>query len=125
MSNIIYKDELLEHFKDPQNFGELDNYSVKSKITNPFCGDEIEMYLIVQKDKIKEVSFTGQGCVLSISAASLLTEEIKNITLEELKKYQEHNILEMLNVEISETRKKCAMLPLSTIKDCIKHYEDK
>ncbi len=117
--NELYKEEILEHYRNPQNFGKLPTFSHSSKITNPFCGDKIEMYLDIQDSIISAISFVAEGCAISIAAASLLTEYMKKKSIEELTVFSEHTMLELLNIEISETRKKCAFLAYSAFKDAL------
>ncbi len=127
-SNTVYREELLEHYHSPQNFGRLEKFSFSSKQLNPFCGDEIEMF--VQWDrrakgdtgdrKVEDVGFVGVGCAISIASASILTEYSKNKTKKELTKLSQNDMLSMLGIEVSETRKKCVLLAFSTLKDCLK-----
>ena len=119
MNSSLYKEEILEHYKDPQNFGKLNNYSHLSKLTNPLCGDDIEMYLRIENNKVKDISFDGKGCAITIAAASLLTEKVKDMTVTQLKQMEEDDVLTLLGISISQTRKKCALLPLVTIKDSL------
>ena len=119
MQDTLYREEILEHFHSPQNFGKLPEYSNKSRQTNPFCGDDIEIFVKWHTDKLSEISFTGQGCAISIASASIMTDFAKGKTKKELTKFSEEDMLELLNVPVSETRKKCALLALATLKDCL------
>lgn len=129
MLDTLYKEEILEHFHDPQNFGEIKDYTSKSKQLNPFCGDEIEIFVKLGTDSgqsqndellIEEISFTGKGCAISIASASMLTEEVKKKTTDEIVNFSEKDMLDLLGVEISETRKKCALLALAVLRDVFK-----
>jgi len=116
----IYREEILEHYKDPQNFGRLSDFTASSKQTNPFCGDEIEIFVkFGEKWKIKVVGFVGKGCAISIAAVSILTEFSKGKSKEELTMFSEKDMLNLLGVKVSETRKKCALLGFSVLKDCL------
>ncbi len=117
--NEFYKEEILEHYRNPQNFGKLSSFSHSSKIVNPFCGDKIEMYISLQDGVISAISFVAEGCAISIAAASLLTEYVEKKYLDELTVFSENTMLELLNIEISETRKKCALLAYSAFKDAL------
>lgn len=133
MTNNLYREEILEHYKNPLNVGKLNNFDISSKQHNPFCGDEIEIFIkfevlsedtsiiLSQRCKIKEVSFLGNGCAISIASMSLLTEYIKEKTVEQLTKFSELDMLYLLGIEVSETRKKCALLGWAILKDCLKH----
>lgn len=115
----LYTEELLDHFKNPQNFGIINNFTSRSKQVNPFCGDEIEVFVVVKKNKINNISFNGVGCAISIASGSLLTEYVKNKPLPFVKKFKTKDMINLLDLEISETRKKCALLPWSVLQDCI------
>lgn len=119
MISNIYREELLDHFHHPFNFGKLDKCDRYARQTNPFCGDEIELFLALNKSQINNISFLGKGCAISIAAASILTEYAKGRTTEELTKCTNEDMLDLLNVNISETRKKCALLGLSVLRDCL------
>ncbi len=126
--DTLYREEILEHYKDPQNFGELDHCDISARQTNPFCGDDIEMFVKFKRQKastplsqkiIDEIGFTGRGCAISIASASILTEFAKGKTKNELTKMTEDDMLGLLNIEVSETRKKCALLAFAVLKDCL------
>lgn len=129
MVDTLYKEEILEHYRDPQNFGMLKKFDIKSKQLNPFCGDEVEIYVKLGKTAgvignhpegvIEDISFQGVGCAISIASASLLTEYTKGKTKKELTKFSEDDMLSLLGIEVSETRKKCALLALYTLRDCL------
>lgn len=119
MIDTLYKEEILEHFHDPQNFGELKDFTKKSKQLNPFCGDEIEMFVVVEEETIKNISFVGKGCAISIASASILTEYVKEKTIEEINNFSDDDMISLLEIAISDTRKKCALLSLAVLKDCL------
>lgn len=114
-----YRDEILEHYKTPQNFGKLPKFDATSRQLNPFCGDKMEIFIAFEKNKVKDIRFLGKGCAISIAAASMLTEFVKRKTKEELTKFSEKDMLNLLGIDVSETRKKCALLALSVLKDCL------
>jgi nitrogen fixation protein NifU and related proteins len=122
MQHSLYKEELLEHYHSPLNFGVLDSADVSARQLNPFCGDDIEMFIKISKNTVTDIAFRGKGCAISIAAASLLTEEVKHKSVDRLTKLAESDMLDLLGIEVSETRKKCALLPLSVLKDCLNHY---
>lgn len=122
MTNNFYREELLEHYKQPNNFGRPAFYDKSSKQTNQFCGDEIEVFVKLQRTSagvIEDISFTGKGCVINIASASLLTEYAKGKTKTELTKFSEDDMLSLLGIQVSETRKKCAFLALSVLKELL------
>ena len=116
----LYRELILDHYNYPRNFGSLKNPGAVFEMNNPFCGDEIEMFINFSGDKVLDVSFDGHGCAISIAAASLLTEYIKTKTKRELTKYTKEDMLNLLGVEVSETRKKCALLGWAVLQDCLK-----
>ena len=77
----LYRDQILEHYKRPHNFGRLEEYDLDHEDTNPFCGDEQHVYIKLDDEgKVSEVSFEGQGCAISTAATSLLTDELQGLT---------------------------------------------
>ena len=121
----IYKEVILDHFKHPRNFGKLENPTVKSRDSNPLCGDEIEIQLEIKNDEIKNIKFQGKGCAISQASASMLTENVKEKTIEEVKAITREDIVEMLNIPIGPVRIKCALLSLIVLRNCINSYGDK
>lgn len=121
----IYREEILEHYRQPLNFGRLKKFDKSSKQLNPFCGDEVEIFLNIEAQpagseaKVQNISFFGRGCAISIAAGSILTEFAKGKTKSQLTKFSEKDMLNLLGIEVSETRKKCALLALYTLKDCL------
>ncbi|PIN73118.1 SUF system NifU family Fe-S cluster assembly protein [Candidatus Woesearchaeota archaeon CG10_big_fil_rev_8_21_14_0_10_45_16] len=111
----IYKENIIDHYKNPRNKREMTSADVVSKEHNPLCGDEVTMYFKVDNGTITEVSFTGEGCAISQAAVSLLTDLIKGKKIEEIKKLPAETVLELLGIQISHTRIRCALLGLKTI----------
>ncbi|HVZ58515.1 MAG TPA: iron-sulfur cluster assembly scaffold protein [Patescibacteria group bacterium] len=119
----IYRDEILEHYNNPQNFGQPKKFDIVAKQVNPFCGDEIEIYIELESSqvhKVKKIYFFGKGCAISIASASLLTEFVKGKTLKELTDLTQEDMLSLLGVEVSPTRRKCALLAMATLKEGLK-----
>jgi nitrogen fixation protein NifU and related proteins len=113
----LYRDQILEHYKRPHNFGRLEEFDLEFEDSNPFCGDEQHAFLKLGEDgKIAEVSFEGQGCAISTAATSMLTEELAGKTREELLRLDKEYVLELLGIDISATRMKCALLGLKVMK---------
>lgn len=132
--NSLYREEILEHYRNPLNFGKMVSYSVCARQTNPFCGDEIKLFIKFQDDlsvgadtktplgwcKIEDISFLGKGCAISIASTSILSEHVKGKTKLELTRFEEKDMLDLLGVEVSQTRKKCALLGWAVLRDCLK-----
>ena len=111
----IYKENIIDYYKNPRNKGKLKDYNYKHKEINPLCGDEITLYIKVNKDKISEVNFMGKGCAISQASISMLTEKLKDMSTTEAKKLKKEDILKMLGIPISFVRMKCALLSLKTL----------
>ncbi|MGH2961389.1 MAG: iron-sulfur cluster assembly scaffold protein, partial [Solirubrobacterales bacterium] len=113
----LYRDQILEHYKRPQNFGRLDEFDLEFEDSNPFCGDEQHVWIrLDDSDRVAEVAFEGKGCAISTAATSLLTDELAGKTREELLALPKDFVLDLLGIEISATRIKCALLGLKIVK---------
>jgi len=111
----IYKENILDHFRYPHNFGKLDKCTFKHLENNPVCGDKIEMFVLLKGNIIKDVKFSGSGCAISIASASMLTDKLKELTISEVKKIEEEAIIKMLGINLGFVRKKCGLLGLKVI----------
>ena len=118
----MYAETILEHYKHPHNYGELPGKDTEHREYNPLCGDSITIRLIIENDTIKDVKFVGRGCAISQAATSLLTDEVKGKTLGEIKKISRQDVIDLLGVEISPARTKCALLGIKTLKLAIYGY---
>jgi nitrogen fixation NifU-like protein len=116
MSSDIYKDIILDYYRNPRNFGDLPNPDVRVKDSNPLCGDVIEMQLKIGDGKVEDIRFKGKGCAISQAAASMLTETVKGKALEEIKALGKSDVLDLLGIDPGPTRIKCALLGLKVIK---------
>lgn len=113
----LYRDQILDHYKRPHNFGRPDSYDLDFEDSNPLCGDEQHVYIrLDEDDRVAEVAFEGQGCAISTAATSLLTDELVGMSREELLKLPKEFVLELLGIDISATRLKCALLGLKVVK---------
>jgi nitrogen fixation protein NifU and related proteins len=111
----LYRDYILEHYRHPHNFGVLENPTASYEGSNPLCGDRITMMLDISSGIVREVAFTGRGCAISQASASLLTDEIKGKSVEEVERMTPDLLLDLIGVEISPARLKCALLSLDTV----------
>lgn len=109
MSNLYLK-HILEHSKAPHNQGVLNPCSGKSEKYNPLCGDKISVTLKVKNNIIEDIKFMGEGCAISQAAMSMLTDEFKGKSIEYAKNFSKEDIIDMLGIELSPTRLKCAIL---------------
>ncbi len=112
----LYRQNILDHYQNPRNFGTLPKPDISVEDSNPLCGDKIRMDLQVADGRVTDVRFSGVGCSISRAAASMLTEEIKGKTLEDVKRIGRDEVLEMLGIELGPVRLKCALLALKTLK---------
>lgn len=116
MSSDIYKDIILDYYRNPRNFGDLPNPDVRAKDSNPLCGDIIEMQLKINDGKVEDVRFKGKGCAISQASASMLTEVVKGKSLDEVKAMSKSDVLNLLGIDPGPTRIKCALLGLKVMK---------
>ena len=112
----FYRDYILDHYRNPRNFGHLEHPDVQAEDINPLCGDQIHMELALRDGVVSDVRFSGQGCAISQASASMLTESIKGMKLEDVAKLSKEIVLENVGIGISPTRMKCAMLGLRVAK---------
>jgi nitrogen fixation protein NifU and related proteins len=111
----LYRDYILEHYRRPHNFGPIDGATASHEGANPLCGDRITLQLRVLGGKVDGVGFTGRGCAISQASASLLTDEIKGKPVEHAAELAPQDVLDLLGIDISPARMKCAMLSLDTL----------
>ena len=119
----MYKENIIDYYKNPRNKGKLKEYTCKQREINPICGDEITLYLKIEKGRIKKATYTGKGCAISQASISMLTEKMKDRTLQEAKGLKKEDIFKMLGIPISFVRTKCALLSLKTLSKSIEEIE--
>ncbi len=115
MSMDYYREYILDHYRNPRNYGKLEQPDVHAEDSNPLCGDQLAMDLLVEGDHIKEVRFQGRGCAISQAAASMLSEKIEGKTVQEVVALGKDDVLEDLGIDISPARTKCAFLSLRVL----------
>ena len=117
MDEQLYREQILEHYKRPQNFGRLEEFDLEYEDNNPFCGDEQHVWIKLDENgRVADVSFEGKGCAISTAATSMLTDEIEGMTADELLSLPKDFVLDLLGIDISATRMKCALLGLKVVK---------
>lgn len=109
----LYREIILEEYKHPQNKGTIEGVTSHHEL-NPLCGDEITVYLDVQKGTIKNISWEGKGCAISQASASLFTEHIKGKPVAEVEAMDELTILDLIGIKPNPMRMKCAVLIMKT-----------
>jgi nitrogen fixation NifU-like protein len=112
----FYKEYILDHYRNPRNFGHLERVDASAEDLNPLCGDKIRMELELEDGKVKDVRFSGKGCAISQASASMLTESIKGMKLEDVARMSREEVIENVGIGISPARMKCALLGLKVLK---------
>ena len=113
----MYREVILDHYKNPRNKGTLDPHDFSYEDENPLCGDKLRIDVRLDAEqRVKEVAFSGRGCAISQASASMLTEAILGKTIDEVKAMNKDDILDMLGIELGPVRLKCALLSLKVLK---------
>jgi nitrogen fixation NifU-like protein len=115
----LYRDNILEHYKQPRNFGELSERDLEFHDRNPLCGDELGMHIKVEDGKISELRWHGQGCAISQAAASIASEELIGMPVDRAAELNADWMLDHMGIEISATRRKCALLNLKVLRGAV------
>ena len=119
----IYREIILDYYRNPRNYGKIENPDISKRDSNPLCGDELEMHINLKDNKVSDVKFTGKGCAISQASASMLTELIMGKDFEYVKKLTKEDILENLGLpDLGPARIKCALLSLKVLKYGIYSY---
>src|SRR2546426_7973755 len=115
----LYRDYILEHYRRPHNFGVIEEPTASFEGSNPLCGDRITMMIGIHDGVVERVGFTGRGCAISQASASLLTDEIKGKPVSEVAHLTSSDVLDLIGIEISPARLKCALLSLDTLEHAL------
>jgi nitrogen fixation NifU-like protein len=117
MSDDLYREVILDHYKNPRGFGSLEPCDAKAEGQNPLCGDEVSITVRFDGDsRIEEIAFEGRGCAISQAATSMLMEMVEGKTVEEVAALTKDDLLEEIHVPLSPIRLKCALLGLGVLK---------
>ncbi len=119
----IYKEKILDHYKNPRNWGRPKNFDISYRDLNEFCGDEIKVFVKIKKDKIEKMNYIAKGCVVSISSASMLSEYAKGKSINEILKLDRNIAKKFFGIELGPNRIKCALLPLKALKMALYKYK--
>jgi nitrogen fixation NifU-like protein len=113
----LYRELIIDRYKNPIYRGELDPNDITFEDDNPLCGDHIRIDLRVDEDDVvTEAMFSGQGCAISLASADLLLEAVQGKHLDDIKVLSKENILDMLGIDLGPVRLKCALLSLKVLK---------
>jgi nitrogen fixation NifU-like protein len=115
----LYRDFILEHYKRPKNFGELDPHDLEAHEHNPLCGDELGVHIRVADGRVEDLRFHGHGCAISQASASIASEELIGMEVDAVAALDADWMLELLGIPISATRRKCALLSLKAMRAAI------
>ena len=121
----LYNEKILNLWRNPKNFGELENPTHEHSEANTICGDEMWIHLRIENNIVKDARFFGAGCLVCIIFASELTEMIKGMRTEQVLKLKDEDFLKLLDIEITPLKRKCACLSLDAVKNCLKEGEIK
>src|SRR3954447_10264148 len=112
----LYREQILEHYKNPHHWGELDDADLEFEDFNPLCGDELKVQIKLRDGKVADVAFSGHGCAISQASASMASDEVIGMPVEDLVRLDRDFVLDLLGIDISATRMKCALLSLKVLK---------
>ena len=112
----FYKEYILDHYRNPRNFGHLDRADAAAEDLNPLCGDQIRIELKLADGIVEDVRFSGKGCAISQAATSMLTESVRGKRLEDVARIPAEQVVESVGIGISPARMKCATLGLKVLK---------
>ena len=113
----LYRENILQHYKSPHHWGEMADPDLEADDLNPLCGDELKVQLKVDGEgRIEDVRFSGHGCAISQASASMTSDEIIGMPVDDMLKLDRSFVLELLGIDISATRLKCALLSLKVLK---------
>jgi nitrogen fixation NifU-like protein len=113
----LYRENILEHYKRPHHWGEWPSADLEAEDNNPLCGDELKVQLRIDDDgRVEDVAFSGHGCAISQAAASMASDEVVGMQVDDLLRLDRSFVLDLLGIDISATRMKCALLSLKVLK---------
>ncbi len=115
----LYRDYILDHYKRPRNFGELQPHDLEGHEHNPLCGDELGVQIRVSDGRIEDLRFQGHGCAISQAAASIASEELIGMKFDEVGSLGADWAIELLGIPVSATRRKCALLGLKVVRGAV------
>ena len=114
----FYREEILEHYTHPHNYGTMEDPDITHEEDNPLCGDRIRFDIRLEKDgeTVKDVRFSAVGCAISKASASMLSDLLIGQTLDEIKNLSSEDVVDELGIDLGPVRLKCALLPLKVVK---------
>lgn len=123
--DIIYSAIIDEHYQEPRNFGKIENPDEQIMETNPTCGDTIAMYVRINDGRVSDIKYVAKGCLISVAAASILSENVEGKRIEEIETMSKKDVLGNLGLELGPAREKCALLSYDALMKMIRDYKGK
>lgn len=117
--DALYREYIIDHYKNPRNFGELEQRDAEFEDQNPLCGDELGVQIKLDGDRVSDLRFHGQGCAISQATASIISDELKGKTVSEISELDRHFVVEELGIDLSPTRLKCGLLSLKVVQGAL------
>jgi nitrogen fixation NifU-like protein len=119
----MYKEIILDYYKNPRNRGTVESPQATARDSNPLCGDVVEMQMKFLNGKVSDIKFNGDGCAISQASASMLTELVMGKTIDDVRRLDKVILLENLgSPNLGAVRIKCALLPLKVMKTALYQY---
>jgi nitrogen fixation NifU-like protein len=118
----LYSDVLLDHFRHPRNYGNLPNPDISCEAFNPLCGDRIRIEIKLEQTIIGTARFKGDGCAISLAAASLLTDLIVGVDIKDIQAISDEQLISALESDIKPARMQCALLALAALREGVREY---
>lgn len=119
----IYREEIMEHYENPRNMGEIDEPDFEGKDSNASCGDMVQFQINVKDGEVKEVMWKGIGCAITTATSSKLSEYVKGKKVSALKEMNDQDYRDAIEIKVSPGRSKCVGLPISVIREMIEEVE--
>ena len=113
---------ILDHYKEPRNYGKIQNETTSITEANPVCGDTLHFSLLIESGKLVDIMFVGQGCSISQASASMLTEYVKGKSVSDIKTLKPETVLGMIGIELGPAREKCALLSYNALMKALEPY---
>ena len=124
VSSDLYREQILDHYRHPRNYGTLPDAEIRHEDLNPLCGDQVRFEVKLDEGgRVRQAAFSGRGCAISQASASMLTEAVQGKSLDEIKAMDKDDVLALLGIPLSPVRLKCALLALKVLQAGIYHYE--
>ena len=120
--NDVYSENIMDHYRDPRNSGSLKNPDVEFKDSNTLCGDDVNIGIKIENNKLKDVKSNCQGCAISKASASIISEKVIGKDINDIMKLEKEFVLDLLKIPLNPMRIKCAMLFLRALQKSIAQY---